>query len=108
MKSPKLLPWHANKAGVSLERAEILWNKAVREATAETGWVGTSEFWGTAEARFLDLLDEEKNTLCNPNVQTFVRSQHRTGLLPLLAAQDMISTISANWQRFCNPKSKAA
>ena len=44
MKTPKLLPWQARKAGVSLERAEALWRKAVREATADTGWVGTSEF----------------------------------------------------------------
>ena len=41
MNSPKLLPWYARKAGVSLDRAEALWRKAVREATAETGWVGT-------------------------------------------------------------------
>ena len=40
MKTPKLLPWYARKAGVSLERAEALWRKAVREATLETGWVG--------------------------------------------------------------------
>ena len=28
--------------------------------------------------------------------------------VPLLAAEEMISTIAANWQRFCNPRNRAA
>jgi hypothetical protein len=28
MKAPKLLHWHARKAGVPIERAEALWRKA--------------------------------------------------------------------------------
>ena len=108
MKAPKNLPWYARKAGVSIERAEGLWRKAVREATADTGWVGTSEFWGAAEGRFLELLKEEQNTLCTPHVEAFVRSQHRMGLLPLLAAEEMITAMSANWQRFCTQLRKAA
>ena len=86
MKAPKLLHWHARKAGVPVERAEALWRKALREATADTGWVGTSEFWGAAEARFLELLADEQSTLCTPHVETFMRTQHRMGLMPLLAA----------------------
>lgn len=108
MKAPMTLPWYARKAGVSIERAEALWRKAVREATADTGWVGTSEFWGEAEARFLELLAEEQNTLCTPHVEAFVRRQHRMGLLPLLAAEQMITAVSANWQRFQNQMRKAA
>ena len=108
MKSPKNLPWHARKAGVSLERAELLWRRAIREATADIGWVGTSEFWGAAEARFLELLEQEQNTLCAPHVEGFVRSQHRLGLMPLLAAEEMITAIAANWQRFCTQMREAA
>ena len=108
MKSPKLLHWHARKAGVPIERAEALWRKALREATADTGWVGTSEFWGAAEARFLELLAEEQSTLCAPHVESFMRSQHRMGLMPLLAAEQVFSAMSANWQRFCNQMNKAA
>jgi len=66
MKTPKLLPWYARKAGVSIERAETLWRKAVREATAETGWVGNAEYWGAAMDHFLRLLEEERSTLCAP------------------------------------------
>lgn len=29
MKAPKLLHWHARKAGVPVERAEALWRKAL-------------------------------------------------------------------------------
>ncbi|MDD3353334.1 hypothetical protein [Zoogloea sp.] len=108
MKTPKLLPWHARKAGVSIERAEALWRKALREATADTGWVGNSEFWGAAEARFLELLQEEQNTLCDPQMETFIRTQNRMGLLPLLAAEEMFTALSANWQRFCKQLNKAA
>ena len=108
MKSPKLLPWQARKAGVSLERAEALWRKAVREATADTGWVGTSEFWGAAETRFRELLEAERSTLCAPQIESLVRCQSRLGLLPLIAAEQMVTAMSANWQRFCNQMSKAA
>lgn len=108
MKAPKLLPWHARKAGVPVERAEALWRKALREATVETGWVGTSEYWGVAEARFLELLQEEQNTLCTPHVETYMRHQHRMGLMPLLAAEQMFTAMSANWQRIRNQMSKAA
>ena len=66
MKTPKLLPWYARKAGVSIERAETLWRKAVREATAETGWVGNAEYWGAAMDHFVRLLEEERSTLCAP------------------------------------------
>ena len=108
MKTPKLLPWQARKAGVSLERAEALWNKAIREATADTGWVGTSEFWDAAETRFRELLDAERNTLCAPQIESLVRCQSRLGLLPLLAAEQMVTAMSANWQRFCNQMNNAA
>jgi hypothetical protein len=99
MKTPKLLPWYARKAGVSLERAEALWRKAVREATAETGWVGNAEYWGAAMDHFVRLLEEERNTLCAPRVLPYVRSQNRMMRLPLLAMEDLFSAFHANWQR---------
>lgn len=90
MKTPKLLPWYARKAGISIERAEALWRKAVREATAETGWVGNSEFWGATMSHFLGLLEKERNTFCAPHVVPFVRSQNRIGRLSLLALEDWL------------------
>lgn len=99
MKTPKLLPWHARKAGVSIERAEAIWRKAVREATAETGWVGNSEYWGAAMDHFLRLLKEEKATLCAPRVTSLVRSQRRMLRLPLIAMEDFFTAMHVNWQR---------
>ncbi|AWI80041.1 MAG: hypothetical protein CVU19_14280 [Betaproteobacteria bacterium HGW-Betaproteobacteria-13] len=99
MKAPKLLPWYARKAGVPIERANALWRKAVREATAETGWVGNSEYWGAANDIFLDLLEAEKETLCTPCVTPILRSQQRMWNMPLTAMEDMLKAMSTNWQR---------
>lgn len=98
MKAPKLLPWYAHKAGVSLDRAEALWLKAVRHATGKTGWVGTSEYWGTAMEEFRRLLAAEQATLCAPLRTPIVRSQIRAWRLPLLALEDLLQAVAANWR----------
>lgn len=97
-KTPKLLPWFARKAGVSEERAASLWRKAVRQATAETGWVGNAEYWGEAMNIFLKLLEEEQSSFCSPYVTPLVRSQNRLLRLPLTALEFMCSA-SERWQR---------
>jgi len=108
MKTPKLLPWHARKAGISIERATTLWHEAVREATAATGWVGNAEYWGEAMNAFLRLLEEEKEHFCAPRVTPFVRSQNRLWRLPLTAMEDVVSAVSASWQRYSATARKAA
>jgi hypothetical protein len=108
MKTPKLLPWYARKAGISEERAAVLWRKAVREATAETGWVGNAEYWGAAMDVFQRLLAEEKDSFCAPRVTPLVRSQNRMLRLPLIAMEDMFCALSANWQRNLDLFRKAA
>lgn len=108
MKTPKLLPWYARKAGVSVERATVLWQKAVRQATVETGWVGSAEYWGEAINCFQRLLEEERGSFCSPRVTPFVRSQNRIWRLPLIAMEDMFSAFSANWQRNPGAPRKAA
>lgn len=99
MQTPKLLPWYARKAGVSIERATVLWRKAIREATAETGWVGNAEYWGAAMAIFQRLLQEEQNSLCAPRVTPLIRTQQRMWRLPLTAMEDVFSAMSTTWQR---------
>lgn len=108
MKTPKLLPWYAHKAGVSIERAEILWRKAVREATEETGWVGNAEYWGAAMGHFACLLENERSTLCTPQVVPFVRSQSRMWRLPLLAMEDLFAAFQESWQRRLRTPQKTA
>ena len=108
MKTPKLLPWYARKAGIPTERATVLWHKAVREATAETGWVGNSEYWGEAMNNFLRLLEEEQGSFCTARVTPLVRSQNRLLRLPLTAMEDFYSAVAANWQRALNSPRRAA
>jgi len=103
MKTPKLLPWYAHKAGVSLDRAEALWRKAVRSATEQTGWVGTSDYWGTTMDKFRGLLEAEQATLCAPQGAPIVRSQIRVWRLPLQALEDMIHAVAANWRSSFGP-----
>lgn len=78
MRTPKVLPWLARKAGVSDTRAADLWFDAIRYATDVTGWVGTPEYWRVANERWLELLDTEKQ-----QVQCATRSH-----LPVVASQD--------------------
>lgn len=99
MKTPKLLPWYARRAGVSLERAEALWRKAVRRATERTGWVGNAEYWAEAIDSFHALLEAEQRTLCAPGITPFVRSQNRIWRLPLDAMENLCGVMAANWQK---------
>jgi hypothetical protein len=95
MNTPKLLPWHARKAGIPTERAEALWRQAVLEATAETGWVGTPEYWGATTDHFLRLLEAEKALQVTP----LVRSHNRLLGLPLQALEDLICGLQAGRTR---------
>ena len=108
MNSPKLLPWYARKAGVSLDRAEALWRNVVGEATAETGWVGTPEYWGAAEERFRTLLEQERASLCAPRVTTLLRTQNRLWSLPFHAMEDVALASVRNWQQFLRNGRRAA
>lgn len=108
MKAPKLLPWYARKAGVSNERAEVLWRKAVRQATADTGWVGSPEYWGAAMDNFLALLDAEDSSLCTPNLSAVLRVHNRALRMPLTLMEDISAATAANWQRFFDTWHRAA
>lgn len=108
MNTPKLVPWYACKAGVSIERAETLWAKAVRRATAKTGWVGTSEYFASAMEIFQELLEHEHNQACTPRVSPLVRSQAEIWRLPLIAMEDVMTAVTSTWQRHIGQPRKAA
>lgn len=108
MNAPKLLPWYARRAGVSIERAEALWRKAVRQATVETGWVGNSEYFGAAMDAFVALLEAEEASLCTPSMSTLFRSQARVMRLPLTMMEDFSSAAAAHWQRCIGVPRRAA
>ncbi|MDX9698485.1 MAG: hypothetical protein RBT55_02825 [Rhodocyclaceae bacterium] len=98
MRTPKLLPWYARKAGVSEKRAASLWRKAVRQATETTGWVGNAEYWGETMNIFRELLEEERASFCAPSVTPLIRSQSRLVTVSLNALETMMCA-SANWYR---------
>lgn len=60
MKTPKILPWLARRAGVSDELAEDLWRAACQQATALTGEGDGPCYWGAAVQTLLDLLEAER------------------------------------------------
>lgn len=70
MKTPKILPWLARKAGIAEARANELWTEAIHHATDKTGWVGTPEYWKAAMDRLLELIEIERTTPKEEPVQT--------------------------------------
>lgn len=60
MKTPKVLPWLARRAGVNDSRAELLWRAACLQAASMTGEHDGSRYWGAAQERLLDLLARER------------------------------------------------
>jgi hypothetical protein len=57
--TPKILPWLAHKAGISLHRTEILWHAAQRHAAHVTGETETPAYWQAAMDRLLELVAAE-------------------------------------------------
>ena len=97
MNGPMILPWIAHKAGISEARAEALWREALCHATDEAGWVGTSEYWQSAENRLHQLIEREirSNCLPTPQIAGWLRLQSRLARLPLLALENW----SVAWAR---------
>ena len=54
MKTPKILPWVARKAGITDDHATKLWKRAVNEAATITGRQDGAEFHKLSVEHFLD------------------------------------------------------
>jgi hypothetical protein len=63
MKTPKMLPWLAHKAGLSDSRAEALWAEAVLHASRVAHGLDAVEHNNLAVARLLELIEAEKEML---------------------------------------------
>ena len=113
MKSPKILPWIARKAGISEELALKLWRRAVGEAEFLTGQSEGSEFWGLAIERFLSIVEDEAGALNPerlspaPQMTWMWRHQSRMSLLSLMAAQNAYRYWQNTWESMY-PVKKAA
>jgi hypothetical protein len=59
MKVPKILPWLANRAGISEDLALELWRCAARETEMSIADCDSSDYYGRAIARLVDLAESE-------------------------------------------------
>ena len=105
MKSPKMLPWLARKAGISDARAEELWAEAIRHATEKTGWVGTSEYWKAAVARLLELVAAEADVV---RLSPVVCLQTRLWMMQIAAWERITLAQSAAWSRLMQQQMRRA
>ena len=113
MKSPKILPWIAKKAGISEELALKLWRRAVGEAEYLTGKSDGSEFFGLAIERFLSIVEDEAGSLSTgklnpaPQLTWMWRHQTRMSLLSLMAAQNAYRCWQSTWNDMVGQKKAA-
>lgn len=103
MKSPKILPWIAKKAGISEELALKIWRRALSEAEYLTGKAEGSEYWGLTVERFLSLIEDEVGTSLAytlkpaPRLSWMFHHQTRMSLLSLMAAQNAYRFWQNTW-----------
>lgn len=104
MITPKLLPWYACKADVSIDRANELWREAVRDAAEKADAAGNTEYSGEAMQGFIDLLECERDAVRYPSdVYSLVQNQSRLWKLPLTVMEGFFNSASAHWRRQMNP-----
>lgn len=75
MKTPKILPWLARRAGVSDSRAELLWRAACLQAASITGEQDGAHYWEAVQERLLDLLARERWRTHSPFVWPWLLTQ---------------------------------
>lgn len=58
IKTPKVLPWIARKAGISDERVEAMWREAVCHAALQIDW--NPDYYRAVMERLQELVEQEK------------------------------------------------
>ena len=107
IRTPKILPWLAHRAGVPFERAEILWQEALRE-TPRAGYVAdASDYWKAAMDRLIaKLADEAEHRREAPfGFGPLLHLPVRLALIGLAANEAYARAAARNWrpagQRHC-------
>ncbi len=90
MKTPKILPWLARRAGVSDSRAELLWRVACLQAKSLTGEQDSPRYWEAAQRRLQDLLAHERWRTHPPIVWPWLLAQ---------TALEGYSRLASGWLR---------
>ena len=93
---PKLLPWYARQAGVSIGRAEVLWREA-EAAAARSHTPKMPEYWRACTENFRAALRaEHERKQAATRVAPFFNSQQRMARLPLQVSEVMMRS-AAQW-----------
>ncbi|WP_194712520.1 hypothetical protein [Noviherbaspirillum soli] len=71
MKTPKVLPWLAHKAGLTNEHVELLWNSELRQASLRQPQLAANQRMAVAMQELMARLSREKK-LCN-NMKSSLR-----------------------------------
>jgi len=103
MKAPKILPWVANKTGISEELALKLWRRAAGEAEVIAGCCNSSDYYRLAVERFIDFAEAEGNrsvvreTVGSRTCISWLwRYQNRISKLNLITAHNLVRLWQAN------------
>lgn len=105
---PKILPWFANKNGISEELAAKLWRRASGEIVELLGSTETPEVHKRTIERFLDLVESESaidaQAIVTPADFTWMlRHQSRVTFLSLLAVENTSRAWRNNWTHMWAP-----
>lgn len=98
---PKLLPWYARQAGVSLERAEVLWREA-ETAAAREHEPQMPEYWRACTEHFRAALRAEQSGTTSPiSIAPLLSSQQRIAGLPLQVSEAMMRSAAQWYTQWC-------
>lgn len=102
MHSPKLLSWLAEKAGIPMSRAEMLWEAAQRHAAGSVGTADESAYWSAAMDRLHELVAAEslREDVASFGWRRWTRTQERFWQAPLAVFDALMLNSVRNWRVF--------
>jgi hypothetical protein len=100
LKSPKLLPWLAKKAGITEQRATLLWHDAADWAEARSK-NGSSAYYKMAVDRFMELVAAEslREDAASFGWRPWARAQARLWAASMHVVHQGSVLITRSWQR---------
>lgn len=99
IRTPKLLPWLARKAGIGERRAETLWREAERWA-AHQAPIGSADYFKLAVDRLLSLVAEEslRADAASFGWRPWARAQSRAWALSMQAMHEASALSARGWK----------
>lgn len=114
MRTPKILPWIAKRAGISEQLATKLWRRATGEAALLNGNSKSSDYHRCSVDRFLALVAEEAGAAAHgtgltpaPRLTWMWHHQTRISLLSLMAAENTYRVWQNTVSKYYSPRRAA-